>query len=106
MDAVSIDKHFEARGVRLSDDNSLPPKERTQRSVKRLIAAVRAAEAEFNDELRDSNELCRTAQAQVIELQAALQKCEAELRRYRVSERLENLENLTVSDRQQLLEVS
>jgi len=103
---MSIDKHFEKRGVELSDDNSLPPGQRSQRNVKRVIAAVRAAEAEFNDELRDANERCRTAQQQVIELQDHVRTLESELKRYKVSERLQTIDTLTTADKTKLLDVA
>lgn len=103
---MSIDKHLEARGVQLSEDNSLPTGQRTQKVVKRLIAAVRAAEGEFNDELKDANERCRTAQARVIELQEALRCANEELRKHRVQRVMEPMDHLTVNDRRKLLEVS
>jgi len=102
---MSIDKHLEARGVQLAEDNSLPAGQRTQKVVKRLIAAVRAAEGEFNDELKDANERCRKAQAKVIELQEALRAANEELRKYRVQKVMEPMEHLTVNDRRKLLEV-
>jgi phytoene/squalene synthetase len=103
---VSIDKHLEARGVQLSDDNTLPKEQRTQKVMKRVIAAVRAAESEFNDELRDANERCRTAQARVIELQEALRAANEELRKYRVKETIVSMESLTIADQRKLLSVS
>ena len=103
---MSIDRHLEARGVQLSDDNSLPAGQRTQKVVKRVIAAVRAAESEFNDELKDANERCRQAQAQVIQLQDALREANAELRKYRVKDTMAQIESLSVADQRKLLEVS
>lgn len=103
---MSIDKHLEARGIELADDNSLPPGQRTQKVVKRVIAAVRAAESEFNDELRDANERCRKAQEQVIQLQDHLRACNEELRKYRVKETMQTIESLTVTDQRKLLAVS
>ena len=103
---MSIDKQFEERGVKLQEDNSLPPGQRTQKNVKRVIAAVRAAEAEFNDELRDANGRCREAQEHVITLQNRCHHLEAQLRRFKVDERLGECESLTTADRQKLLEVA
>ena len=103
MDAMSIDKHFEKRGVELTEDNSLPTGQRTQRNVKRIIAAVRAAEAEFNDEVRSVNERCRNAQDHVIALQDRLRLVENDLRRCKLQERLSGIEALTCSDRSGLL---
>ena len=103
---MSIDKHLEARGVTLADDNTLPKEQRTQRVMKRVIAAVRAAESEFNDELRDANERCRIAQAEVIDLQRRLQSIETELRRHRVKETVAQLDSLSVSEQRRLIEVA
>jgi len=103
---MSIDKYFERRGVELSDDNSLPKGQRTQKNVKRVIAAVRAAEAEFNDELQAANERCRAAQDKVIALQDRLRTVENELKRYKVEQRLGEIEALTTADRTMLLEVA
>ncbi len=100
---MSIDKHFEKRGVELTEDNSLPTGQRTQRNVKRIIAAVRAAESEFNDELRVTNERCRGAQDQVIALQNRLRLVENELTRCKLQDRLSGIEALSVSDREGLL---
>jgi phytoene/squalene synthetase len=101
---MSIDKHLEARGVQLADDNTLPKEQRTQKVMKRVIAAVRAAESEFNDELRDANERCRIAQAEVIELQRRLQHVETELRKSRVKETVSQLDVLSIADQRKLIE--
>jgi hypothetical protein len=105
---MSVDKHFEKRGIDLTDDNSLPAGQRTQRNVKRLIAAVRAAESEFNDELHQANERCRTAQSHVIELTAKLQQCAAENMRLKLERTLDTdgFNQLTVSDKTRLLELT
>ena len=103
---MSIDKHFEKRGVQLQEDNSLPPGQRTQRNVKRVIAAVRAAESEFNDELRVANEQCREAQEQVIRLQDRCYALEAQVRKSRVDQQLQQIDSITVVDKQKLLEVA
>ena len=105
---MSVDKHFEKRGVQLTDDNSLPSGQRTQKNVKRLIAAVRAAEAQFNDELHDANERCRRSQERVVELMAKLQKAEAENMRLKLAKTLEEdeFEKLTTSGRTRLLELA
>ena len=100
---MSVDKHLEARGVELSDDNSLPPGQRTQRVVKRVIAAVRAAESEFNEELRDANNKLRDRDEQVIRLVEELRKANEELRLYRVTNVMAPIEALTVSDRKRIL---
>jgi hypothetical protein len=100
---MSIDKHFRTSGVELTEDNSLPAGQRTQKNVKRVIAAVRAAEAEFNDEIRVANERCRNAQDQVIALQDRLRTVENELLKCKLQERMADIEALSVSDRKRLL---
>ncbi len=100
---MSIDKHFEKRGVELNDDNSLPHGQRTQKNVKRVIAAVRAAESEFNDELREANDRCRNSQGHVIALQNRLRVVENELKQHKLQERMAGIDALSVADRRQLL---
>lgn len=99
---MGIDKHLKQSGVQLADDNSLPKGERTQRSVKRLIAAVRAAEGEFNDALHSANERCREAQAQVILLQERNRVLEGELRKYKVRDELHAMDKLTAAEQKRL----
>lgn len=105
---MSIEKEFEKRGIQLADDNSLPKGQRQQRMFKRVITAVRAAEAESNDQLRDANERCREAQSQVIQLQDENQRLKQELMKIRLERTLHGDEygKLTVSDRDRLLEAS
>lgn len=103
---MSVMKHFVEKGIELSEDNSLPAGQRSQKNFKRVIAAVRAAESEMNDELRQANDRCRKAQENVIELQQRCHQLEAELKRFRVNESLQALEVLTVKDRTKLLELA
>lgn len=100
---MSVDKHFKDRGVKLTEDNSLPLGQRTQKNVKRIMAAVRAAESEFNDELRTAHAKCRFAQEQVIVLQDHVRVVENELKKYKLKERMQNIPALSVNDREQLL---
>lgn len=101
---MSIEKHFERQGIKLTEDNTLPPGERTCRMFKRVIAAVRAAEAESNDELRSEARLRATAQEQVIALQHEVQQLRAELAQARLAKRLESIESLSTAERKLLLE--
>lgn len=105
---MSIDKHFERKGVVLTEDNSLPAGQRTQKNVKRVIAAVRAAEAEFNDELRESNSRCREWMERANEYIERCHQLEGEMLKYRMRERLSepSYEKLTTEDKQRLLEAS
>lgn len=102
---MSIDKHFEKKGIALTEDNSLPSGQRTQKNVKRVIAAVRAAEAEFNEALHQANERCREAQEQRAILMEKLARCEAENMRLKLDRTLQEpeFEPLTTSSRERLL---
>lgn len=104
---MSFEKHLERKGVRIQEDNSLPPGERTQRNVKRVIAAIRAAEAEFNTDLRDAERRCREAQDRVVMLTAELQRVKAELLKHQMRDRLceDDYEKLTTAEKRRLLEV-
>lgn len=100
---MSVDKHFEKAGVVIDSNNTLPAGHRTQKDVSRLIHAVRAAEASFNDAIHEANEAARIAQGKCIEYQARVANLEMELRNYRLKEKMEAMDNLSVADRQLLL---
>lgn len=101
---MSIDREFERRGIELTEDNSLPVGQRTQKNVKRVIAAVRAAEAGFNDEMRAINEKLRNSQDQTIALQHENQRLRQELEKRLLKERLESIDTLSTAERKLLLE--
>ena len=103
---MSIDKHIKENGIELTEDNTFPLKQRTQKMVKRLIAAVRAAEAEFNDELRDANDRCRQSQDEVIKLQRKCWALENELKKFKIKEKLLEYDNLTTADKTRLIEAT
>lgn len=100
---MSIDKHLEKAGVVLEADNTLPAGNRTKKDVSRLIHAVRAAEASFNDELHEANRKALDSQMLCIEYQARIANLENELRSYRLKAKMETMDNLSVADRQLLL---
>ena len=100
---MSIDGHFKERGIELTEDSTLPQGQRTVKNFKRVIAAVRAAEAQSNDEIREANERCRRSQEQVILLQERLRVVENELKKYKLDERLSSIDALSVAERQRLL---
>lgn len=104
---MSFDKHLEREGVQLADNNHLPPGQRQQKVFRRVIAAVRAAEAESNDQLQDANERCRIAQDKVSVLMEEVQKLKAELLRLQIQSRLDedSYQKLTTADKTRLLEV-
>lgn len=103
---MSIDKHLKMAGVELDTDNTLPAGQRTKKDVSRLIHAVRAAEASFNDALQEANQAALAAQEKCIEYQARIANLEIELRNYRLREKMESMNNLSIADRQLLLTAS
>lgn len=103
---MSIDKHLEKAGVVLDSNNTLPPGSRTQKDVSRLIHAVRAAEASFQDALNEANQVAMSAQAKCIEYQARIANLELQLRNYKLKEKMEAMDTLSVADRQLLLTAS
>jgi hypothetical protein len=100
---MSIDKHLEKAGVVLDADNSLPSGHRTKKDVSRLIHAVRAAEASFNDALHEANQAALAAQEKCIEYQARIANLEMKLRSFELKAKMEAMDNLSVADRQLLL---
>jgi uncharacterized protein involved in exopolysaccharide biosynthesis len=100
---MSVDKYLEKSGVTIAPDNTLPPGQRTKKDVSRLIHAVRAAESSFNDAIHEANQKAATAQERCIELQARVSLLEKEVLKYRLKERMESMDSLSVADRQLLL---
>ena len=92
---MSVDKHLTTKGINLTEDNQLPRGERTQKNVSRIIAAARAAEAEWNEELV-------RCQREVIDLQDRIDALEKELLRYRFKETAEGIKTLAIADRERL----
>ena len=103
---MSIDKHLEKAGVRIDSNNTLPPGNRTQKDVSRLIHAVRAAEASFQDAINEANHKALVAQEKCIEYVARIANLELELRKYKLKEKMEAMDTLSVADRQLLLTAS
>ena len=99
-------KELDKSGVKLTHDSTLPPGERTIKNFKRVIAAVRAAEADAQDQIHAANESCREAQDKVILLQERLRVVENELKQFKIKERLEELQSVTANDRMRLLEAA
>lgn len=104
---MSIDKHFVERGIEIREDNSLPEGQRTQKNVKRIISAVRAAEAEFNDALHTAEARCSAANEEVRKLMIRLQQAEGQLLKFKMESKLQesSFERLTTADKKNLLEV-
>lgn len=100
---MSIDKHLEKVGVTLEPDNTLPQGQRTKKHVSRLIQAVRAAESSFRDEIEDCNHQCREAESRCNKLLAENADLRTQLQKYKLKERMEAIDALSVADRQMLL---
>lgn len=86
--------------------DALPPEQRTVRVFQRLIAAMRACEAEVQDRLGSAErELNQTLQTN-LDLQERVHRLEAELMKHRLKEQLDGISTLSVMDRTRLLSVS
>jgi len=100
-----LSKALKTAGLTLEAD-TLPKKQRTVKTFQRLIAAVRAAEAEALDALsaseRQLNECLREKQ----DLQDENHALKTELMKLKLAERLESIQALTTADKTKLLEVA
>src|SRR5262245_51738966 len=92
-------------GVEIVAD-SLPPKQRTVKCFQRLIAAMRATEAEVQDDLSEAHRQLNESLQRELQKDAHIRKLEAELLRVRLKEGLSAIEALTVADRTKLLTVT
>jgi uncharacterized protein with PIN domain len=90
-------------GMELHGD-ALPVKERTVKAFQRLIAAMRAAEAEVEKEMRVQGIELHTALRDNLKLQERCHHLEGELRRLRVGEVLAGVEAMTTIERAKVLE--
>ena len=100
-----VEKSLQMAGLSMQAD-ALPKKDRTVRTFQRLIAAIRATEAEVQDRLSGAERELNDSLKANLELQERCHKLDAELRRYKVQERLGEVANLTTADRTKLLEVA
>jgi len=106
---MGINKVFETNGITITEDNCLPRGERTQRNVKRIIQAVRAAEGEFNDSINAANKLATESQEQVIQLMSENERLKDELRKFKVREAISTggmAERLTTEDQKCLVGIA
>ena len=86
--------------------DTLPAKPRGVKSLQRLIAALRATEAEVQDRLSASERDLNNALRQNLALAERVRLLEAENLQHRLKSRLGEIEALSSSDRTRLLEVS
>lgn len=96
----TFDKALEEKQVLdlLDADNRLKLGERNQRNVSRIIDAVRKAEATYNDELHQLN-------TKNLALVAELQRLKGELLKYQMSSKLDTFKQLSIADKQDIMDV-
>ena len=100
-----VEKSLKKAGLKIQAD-ALPKEQRTVKCFQRLIAAMRATEAEVQDRLSDSERELNEALQKNLTLHERLRQLEAENLRLRLKERMEQIPALTVADRSNLLELS
>jgi hypothetical protein len=100
-----VEKAATKAGVELQAD-ALPPKQRQVKTFQRLIAAMRACEAEVQDRLGDAERQLNEALLKNLELQERVHKLEGELLKVRMKTRLDCIESLSIADKAKLLEFS
>lgn len=86
--------------------DTLPKEQRTVKTFQRLIAAMRACEAEVQERLSASERALNESLQNNIELQGRVHHLEGELMKCRLKEQLDGISELSVSDRTKLLSVS
>ena len=97
-----VDKTFDdallEKNIQLDDDSRLPAGARSQKNVSRIIQAVRTTEAGYNSEI---NRLNRINQALIAEVQ----KLKSELLKFQMENKLEQYEQLSITDRADIMSV-
>ena len=97
-----IQKALAQENLKLEGD-TLPADQRTCRVFKRLIAAVRAAEAEVMDELDKARKQTTEALRQNLILHEKLRQRDAEVAAFRLVKEMGLIEGLSGADRKKLL---
>lgn len=100
-----IAKGLKKAGMKMEGD-VLPKDQRTVKGFKRLIAAMRAVEAEVLEEKSQAERQLNESLQKNLELQQENESLRAKLLQHRLKEGLGQIEALTVSDRTKLLELS
>src|SRR5262245_19893964 len=100
-----IQKALKTAGMEMGAD-TLPKKQRGVRAFQRLIAAVRAAEGEMQDQLSQAEVDLNKALHENLVLHERLRVLEAENLQHRLRSRLGEIDSLTSADRNRLLEVT
>jgi len=102
---MSIDKALAKEGLQLQGD-SLPKEQRNVKTFKRLIAAIRACEASVQDDLSIAQRQLNDVLRENSELRERLYSMEQHARKQRVSEALNGIESIPVSEKTKLLEIA
>ncbi len=100
-----IDAALKEVGIKLNGD-TLPKGERTVKAFRRLIAAMRSAEAVVIDDLSAAQNETNVALKLQVELQERCHHLERLVAKYELTERLGAIDALSTADRNLLLEVS
>ncbi len=90
-------------GVKLEGD-ALPAEQRTVKTFKKVIAAVRAAEADMSDQLFDVQGQLNKTLKDNFQLHERIRELENELIALRLTQRMSDIDSLTVADRAAMLE--
>jgi hypothetical protein len=97
-----VAKALKDAGLNLVGD-SLPPKDRKVKTFQRLIAAMRACEADVQDQLSESERQLNNSLQATLELQGRVHALEGELLKLRLEKSLNDVASLTTADRQKVL---
>ncbi len=98
-----LEKGLKKAGLKLEAD-TLPKEQRTVKVFQRLIAAVRAAEAELNDRLSESEHQLNDSLRASLDLQEENTRIKFELMQLKLKDRMTGMDTLTVADRARMLE--
>jgi hypothetical protein len=101
-----LEKGLKKAGLKLDGSNALPKEQRTVKAFQRMIAAVRAAEAEVQDQLSEAQALLNEQLKKNLAMQEENERLRIELLKVRLKEGLGQVEALTVHDRARLLALS
>lgn len=101
---MSIQDALDNAGVQINHRN-MPEKSPTKDAFARVIDALRKAEGQAERKVQDLQDELRRAHDENKSLIVQMQKMNADIMKLRFSQRLDECPNLTVNDKQNLLEV-
>jgi hypothetical protein len=100
-----IQKGLKKAGMKMEGD-ALPKEQRTVKAFRRLIAAMRAVEAEVLDEKSQAERQLNEALQDNLHLRARNEQLRALLVQHQLTEGMGQIEALTAGDKNKLLELS